>query len=85
MSGDVSAHAALLAADNGAAFMFFGNAFGNAFDRFIARFNAVKVEGSPDDDYTVTWHDVNGAACSETFTDPLAAVERAIELQGEPS
>lgn len=81
MSGDVSAHAALLAADNGAAFVFFGN----AFDRFIARFNAVKVEGSPDDDYTVTWHDVNGAACSETFTDPLAAVERAIELQGEPS
>lgn len=81
MSGDASAHAALLAADNGAAFVFFGN----ASDRFIARFDAVKVEGSPDDGYTVTWHDVNGAEATETFRDPLAAVERAIELQGELS
>lgn len=33
--------------------------------------------------YRVRWYDVNGAEATETFRTPLAAVERAIELQGE--
>lgn len=35
-----------------------------------------------DDGYLVSWP-VDGAEASETFRDPLAAVERAIALQGE--
>ena len=35
-----------------------------------------------DDGYLVSWS-ANGAEATETFTDPLAAVERAIQLQGE--
>lgn len=81
MTGDAAHDAACLAENSGLSYL--THLGSKASGQLGVLFDGVKVEGCTDDGYLVSWYDANGAEATETFASPLAAVERAIQLQKE--